>query len=166
MNVWKAGTDVDTTIKSLIANHFPLLAGIDNKILVVFKEKASKVGDAVVQGKTAKANQLLGVVGEVEYKFVITLAQDEWQSLTDREREALLFHHLCACGAEEDQQTGDVKCFVKLPDVSFFREEVEQYGFWRTSGGPPPEPNLIDELFGVKPQATPAPGTSAAPANP
>lgn len=160
MNVWKAGNDVITTMQSLIANHFPLLAGIDDQILVVFKEKASKVGDAVIAGKTAKANQLLGVVGEKDYKFTITLAADEWANLNDKEKEALLFHHLCACGVVEDAQTGDVKCFAKLPDVSFFREEVEQFGFWRTSGSTP-APNLIDDLFGEKP--APAPAAAANP---
>lgn len=144
---WIAGLDVINTVKSLIAGNFPLLAQIDDEILIIFKEKASKVGDSVVAGKTSKANALLALVGEIDYKFVLTLAGDEWQSMGDPEREALLFHHLCRCGAEENPQTGVLRTFIKIPDVSFFREEVEKYGFWRTSGTTP-EPNLIADLFG------------------
>ena len=155
MDVFKAGDEVYKTMESLIANkpNLALLAQIDDEILIVFKEKASKNGDHVILGKTAKANALLGVVGDKDYKFVITLAGDEWAALGNTEREALLFHHLCACGCEENPQSGDLKCFVRLPEVNFYREEVEEYGYWRTSGVTP-EPNLIDELFGVKPAPT------------
>jgi hypothetical protein len=156
-DLWKAGDEVYKTVQTLIANNANLapLALVDEEILIVFKEKAGKSGDQVIAGKTAKANALLAVVdGEKDWKFVITLAADEWQSMGDTEREALLFHHLCACGCEENPETGKTKCFVKLPDVSFYREEVENYGYWRTSGKTP-EPNLIEELFG--PKKTPAP---------
>jgi len=156
-DLWKAGDEVYKTMQTLIANNMNLapLALVDDEILVVFKEKASKSGEHVIAGKTSKANALLGVVDEKNWKFVITLAGDAWQAMGNAEREALLFHHLCACGVEENPETGNMKCFVKLTDVSFFREEVEKYGFWRTSGTIP-EPNLIDELFGDKTEATPA----------
>lgn len=147
---WKAGDEVYNSLKTLIAGKPNLapLAAIDDQILVVFKEKASKRGDAVIAGTTAKANALLSVVDEKDWKFVITLAGDEWQDMTDTQREALLFHHLCACGVVEDEQTGDVKCHVRIPDVSFFREEVENYGFWRTSGATASQ-DFIGDLFGT-----------------
>lgn len=154
--MWKAGAEVYKTMESLIAKNKNLsnLALVDDQILIVFKEKASTSGEHVIAGKTSKANVLLGIVdGEKDWKFVITLASDQWAKMSDSDREALLFHHLCACGVEENPQSGTIKCFVKLPDVSFFRDEVENYGFWRTSGATP-EPNLIQELFGDK-NATP-----------
>ena len=150
-DIWKAGDEVYKTMEELIANKPALthLAGVDDEILIVFKEKASKNGEHVIAGKTAKANPLLSVVAEGDWKFVITLAADEWQAMGNTEREALLFHHLCACAVDENPQTGNMKCYVRLADVSFYREEVEEYGFWRTTGTTP-EPNLIDELFGQK----------------
>lgn len=156
-DLWKAGPEVYKTMETLIANNASLtaLALVDDEILIVFKEKASSVGDHVVAGKTSKANALLGVVDEKDWKFVITLAGDEWQKMMDQEREALLFHHLSACGVVENPDSGKIRYFVKLPDVSFYREEVEKYGFWRTSGVTP-EPNLIEELFGPA-ATTPAP---------
>jgi len=157
-DLWKAGDEVYKTMQTLIANNLNLapLALVDDEILIVFKEKAGKNGDHVIAGKTSKAAPLLAVVDEKDWKFVITLAGDEWQSMLDKDREALLFHHLSACGVEENPDTHKTKCFVRLPDVSFFREEVEKYGFWRTSGATP-EPNLIDELFGDKIANPPTP---------
>ena len=149
MNQWIAGEDVVRTVQTLIANNENLapLALIEDQILVVFKEKASKSGDQVIAGKTGKAGPLLSVVSEKEYRFVITIAQDAWNELSDKDREALLFHHLCACGATENPKDGSLKTFVKAPDVSFYREEVERYGFWRTSGQVP-EPETVNDLFG------------------
>lgn len=149
MEIWKAGDEVFTLAKSLIASNPCLkdLATLDEEILIVFKEKGTKNGDHVIAGKTGKAGPLLALVGETDYKFVITLAAEEWQALSDDDREALLFHHLCACGVTENPQSGVMKCWVRIPDVSFYREEVEKYGFWRTSGVTP-EPDLINDLFG------------------
>lgn len=146
----KAGHEVYATMQALIASHFPLLAGIDDQILIVFKDKATKSGEVVIAGKTSKASPLLGVVSETAYLFVITLASDHWQTLTDAQREALLFHHLAACSVVEDPEDGSLVCSVRVPDVSFFREEVEHYGFWRTSGAVP-EADIIQDLFGDKP---------------
>ena len=148
--LWKAADEVYKTMQTLIANNPVLapLASVDDEILIVFKETASKNGDHVIAGKTSKAGPLLAVVDEKDWKFVVTLAGDEWKIMGDKEREALLFHHLCACAVKENPDTGKMSCYVKLPDVSFYREEVEKYGFWRTSGVTP-EPNLIDELFGT-----------------
>jgi len=144
---FKAGEDIHKTVKDLISKFHPRLASVADEIAVVFKEKATQVGDAVIAGKTAKAPPLLGILGETDWKFVITLAQDEWQEMTDKQKVALLDHHLCACGAEENEKDGDLKFYVRLPDVSFYKEEVERHGYWRTSGAAP-EPNHIQELFG------------------
>jgi len=144
---YKAGEDIHNTMKDLVAKFHPHLAVITEEIAILFKEKATQVGDAVVAGKTAKAPPLLSILSEREWKFIITLAEDEWQGMTDKQRMALIDHHLCACGAEEQEKDGDMKYYVRLPDVSFFKEEVERHGYWRTSGAAP-EKNHIQELFG------------------
>ncbi len=148
MEVWKAGPDVDATVKDLIANHFPDLAALDDEIAIVFREKATKNGDAIIAGKTGKAPALLGILGEVDFKFVITLGADHWTTLGDKEQRALLFHHLCGCGVEENPQSGVMRCYVRLPDVAFYKEEVQEFGFWREGGGVPDD-NTIIELFGT-----------------
>ncbi len=144
---FKAGEDIHRTMKDLIAKYHPHLATIVEEIAVVFKEKATQIGDAVVAGKTAKAPPLVGILTESNFQFVITLAEDEWNGMTDKQKVALLDHHLCACGAEEEEKSGEMKYFVRIPDVSFFKDEVERHGYWRTSGAAA-EPNHIQELFG------------------
>lgn len=145
--MWKAGDDVYNTMRDLIGKYHPDLALCDDEIAVIFKEKASKSGDVVIAGKTAKATPLLGVLGDVEYKFVITLAADAWQEMTAKQQIALLDHHLCACGVEENAQTGAVRFYIRQPDVAFFRDELERHGTWRTTGAEVEE-TVINDLFG------------------
>lgn len=147
MDVWKAGDEVMNTATDLIAKHHPNLAVIEGEIAILFREKAATNGEAVILGRTAKAPAILGVLGEVDFKFIITLAADEWASLSDEQKLAALDHHLCACGVIENADTGVLKCFVKLPDMAFYKDEVERHGFWRTTGAAP-DPKFITELFG------------------
>ncbi|GAF89263.1 unnamed protein product [marine sediment metagenome] len=149
--LWQAEKEVMDTVQSLIAQHHPHLAVCDNEIAVVFKEKASKAGDAVVAGKSAKAPELLGVLGETDWKFIITLGADVWVNLDDKEKLALLDHHLCACRVDEKPDNpGEYKFFIQPPDVAFYREEVERHGFWRKGevASTPPDKTLVEKLFG------------------
>lgn len=145
--MWKAGDDVMLIVRDLISKYHPHLAICDDEIAVVFKEKATTVGDVTITGKTGKAPAILSVLGETKYKFLIVLAADTWQELDDKQRVALLDHHLCGCRAEENPQTGNAKFFVAPPDVSFYKGEIERHGVWRTSSAPP-TPDLIKDLFG------------------
>ena len=146
-DLWKAGDDVTNTLKDLIANHHPDLALHDEEILVVFKEKASEVDGTMILGKSSKAAPLLSLVGDRSYKFVITLASDEWMKLSNTKQRALLDHHLCACRAKENDQTGATKFWIQPPDVAFYEDEVRRHGFWRTSSSPVAD-GVLTELFG------------------
>jgi hypothetical protein len=146
-DVWKADDEVINTMKDLIAKFHPHLAVCDDEIAVLFKEKASEVGDVVIAGKSAKAPALIAVLGEIKYKFVITLAADVWQDLDSKEKVALLDHHLCACRAVENPQTGESKFSLAPPDVAFYKGEIERHGLWRTSGAAP-SATLMKEIFG------------------
>ena len=148
-DMWKAGDEVTVSVRDLIAKYHTDLAMHDDEIVVLFKEKATQVGDVVVLGKTTKASPVLALLAEKPYKFVITLAADEWQRLTNSQRLALLDHHLCACRAEEDPATGVTKFWVQPPDVGFYQAELERHGFWRTTGAVAPK-NVMEELFGVE----------------
>ena len=144
--IWKAEDSVIVSMKDLIGKYHPDLALVVDEIAVVFKEKSSKVGDVDVVGKTTKAAPLLGLLGDTKWKFIIQLAADAWTNMNDKERQALLDHHLCACGVTEDKD-GNPKCFIRIPEVSFFRGEIERQGFWRTTGSAV-DPNVVQEMFG------------------
>ena len=145
-----AGDEVMESVRELITNYHPDLIPVEKEIAVIFREKAQKAGEGVYLGKSKKASPLLGVLTDTDWKFIIQIAADEWQHLNNKQRLALLDHHLCACRTEEDQTTGGVKrCFVQPPDVAFYKDEVERHGFWRAGKtNQPPEPTLIEQIFG------------------
>lgn len=143
-----ADDSVYSMMRDLVANHHPNLALCDTQIAIVFKEKAGKSGDHVIAGKTSKASELFGVLGDNEWKFVITLASDVWVDLTDREKVALIDHHLCGCKVEENQSSGALTYKVVLPEIAFYREEIERHGYWRTKGAPPSK-HLLHDIFGI-----------------
>lgn len=145
----RADDDVMKTLKALIGQHHPHLADVADQIAVLFREKAGKVGDVVVAGKTMKAPGILKTLGDQDYAFIIELAYDYWTKLSDKQKTALLDHHLCACAAEENEETGEMRFFVATPDVSFFAEEIQRHGFWRAKGSVADDDrNAILELFG------------------
>jgi hypothetical protein len=132
MDKWKAGEALHQQVQSLIGNHHPHLADIADQIVVIFKDKCSKKGDTVILGKTSKAPNILSVLGEKDYKFVIEIGADVWDTLSENQKVYLLDHQLCFIGGEEDEKTAEMKYFISEPDVYYFSQEVLRHGSWRT----------------------------------
>lgn len=150
MDVWKVKDEdgIMESVRELIANHHPDLVAVEKEIAVVFREKAASAGDLVQLGKARKAPSLLGVLTDTDWKFVLEIAHDEWQSLNNKQRLALLDHLLCSCRTDEDETTGDVKkCYIQ-PPIPYHKEEVERHGWWRTGHMTPPDQTLIEQIFG------------------
>ena len=146
-DMWKAGQDVVDTVHDLISKYHPHLLTMQDEIAIVINEKAGKAGETIVLGKATKAAPLLGVLTDKDYKFVLYVAADEWQSLNDKERTALLDHLLCACRVKEDKKTSALKPYLQ-PPPAYYKEEVERHGWWRTGKVAPPEKSLIEDIFG------------------
>ena len=147
---WVAEDSVQDSMKALVAQYHPRLAMIVDEIIVIFRKKSPEVGSLVIPGKTSKAPSILALLGKKDYRFIITLGEDVWKNHNSKEREALLDHHLCACGATENPQTGEMKYYVRPSDVSFYQEEVTRHGFWRNGGVHMPSPTEIEQIFGSK----------------
>lgn len=149
MTHWKAGKDVMDIVKKLIAKHHPHLALIEKDIGVVFKDKATEKAGLIIPGNTKKAPPLMEVLTDKKfgYKFVIEIGADAWANLSEKQRTALLDHHLCAMLVEEDKD-GGLKCSLRPPDFVGYKEEVERWGMWR----PMDEDTLtiIEQMFGEK----------------
>lgn len=146
---YKAEQEVYDLMREVVANYHPDLALVVDEIAIVFKEKASKSGGKITLGKASKASPLFGVLGDTDYKFIITLAADEWANLTIRQRQALMDSMLCACRVEEDDN-GTPVCGIALPDVSYFYDELDRWGDWRPR---PPEEgpeSPLERIFGKK----------------
>ena len=131
MDRWKAGSEIQAQIDTLIGEAHPHLADISEEIIVIFKEKASKKGGVPVLGKTGKAPALLSLLGERQYKYIIELGADTWATLEEAQRISLLDHQLCYIGGEEDEKSGEMKYHLNEPDISYFSGEVERRGHWR-----------------------------------
>ena len=145
--MWLAGEEVVNTMRDLVARHHPHLATIVDNIAILFKDKATMAGNKVVIGKSAKASPVIVTLTKKPWRFIFTLAADEWQKMEEKNRVALLDHLLCGCKGEEDEKSGEMNFFLQPPDVEFYKEEVLRHGLWRTSGVAP-TPDLIKELFG------------------
>ena len=146
---YKAESEVYDLMKEVVANYHPDLALVVDEIAIVFKEKATKSGGKVVYGKATKATPLFGVLGDTNYKFILTLAADEWVNLTGRQRQALMDSMLCSCRAEEDDK-GNLVCSIATPDVGYFYDELDRWGDWRPR---PPEDgpeSPLERIFGKK----------------
>lgn len=129
---WIAGKDTGVPeIMGHLKGHHPDLILVEDEIAVIFREKSSKRGGKVILGKAKKAPALVGILGETDYKFILEVAFDEWDGLSNKQRSALLDHLLCACRVEENPNTGEMRCFIAPPDVSFFWDELDRHGDWR-----------------------------------
>lgn len=129
--IWKATEEIQDKVKHLVANHHPELVLAADEIVVLFREKATKKGGKVILGTSKKAPAILNILADIDCKFIIELAADEWVGLSDDQQTALLDHHLCAFQVEEDPKTGDVKYSIAPPDIGYYFGEYERYGDWR-----------------------------------
>lgn len=144
---WKADQEIYDTVKDLIAQYHPGLIMCVDQIAILFKEKASMKGDVPVLATTAKASPLLGILSDVDYQFVITIAADQWNELSDRQKIALLDRQLCACKAVVNDD-GSTKYSVAPPDVFFYADELTRHGFWQTTGASVDQ-KMLDHIFGA-----------------
>ncbi len=151
VEIYKASDEIHKTLQTLVANNHPDLALVVDEIVVVFRSKAGKRGGRVVLGNSKKVAALANAIGNTDYKFVLEVAADLWEeSLTSRQREALLDHLLTACRCEEDPKSGDLKCSVAQPDIMAFRENVERYGMWfPREDSADDQPSPVEEMFGA-----------------
>jgi hypothetical protein len=128
---WKAADDVYEIMKGLVASNHPDLALVVDEIIIVFNEKARKSGGNTVYGNAGRVGKMTNVIGGTDYKFILTLGADTWETeLSSRQRKALLDHLLCMCRCDEDPSSGELKCYNVRPDIMAFRENVERYGMW------------------------------------
>jgi len=152
MDMHKAGPEVMNIVNELIQEHHPHLILIQEDISVVFREKAREVGGLVIAGATKKAPPLLPVLTDKKftYKFVIEIGENAWMELDERQKKALLDHHLCAMQVEENGDTGEIKCSVRPYDFSGYKQEFQRWGMWRPMDDE--TLSIIEEMFGKKAQ--------------
>lgn len=123
---WKAGSEIVELANSLIAKYNHNASGAN--ICYLFKSKHGKQSGLVVAGTCKKESDKSKILHG--YDYVITLADDIWQEMAPKQREALLMHEILHISAEEDEQTGDIEFGINGHDTEEFRKVIEEYGFW------------------------------------
>lgn len=122
----------------LIVEHHERLAGV--KIEYVFRRKHTKSHGRVVYGKCRKVGALAAFLaadpppGEfVDCSdvalFVVEIAYDMWEMMTESERVALVDHELCHAAVTYDAE-GDARLAIRGHDVEEFAEIIERRGLW------------------------------------
>jgi hypothetical protein len=138
---WKAGEDVHSIVRKLVANNHPDLALVLDEIVVVFRDKAGKSGGRVTLGTSRKVTPV----------FMLEIGADVWEHELDHtQQEALLDHLLCSCRCEEDEKTAEPKCSIAKPDIAAFRDNIERYGMWfpKDEGDENEKASPVEDLFG------------------
>lgn len=150
MEIWKAKKEIYEVLTSLIDGHHNDLLDVKEKILILFKEKASVKGGVTTIGTTKKAPPILaqGLVtkDQAKYTYIIELGFDAWNMLTDRQKTAQLDHCLCAMSVVYDNE-GYPKYGVKPADFAAYRGEVERWGFWHPTCEAE-SPDIVEKIFG------------------
>lgn len=94
----------------------------DASIGFIMRSEAPRSGGKITLGKARKvpADQQV----HLDFDFIIWLAEDVWDRLSRRQREALIDHELSHCKFD-----GFVAS-IKPHDVEEFTHIIERYGFW------------------------------------
>jgi len=129
--IWEATGATRELMEYIIKEHLPHLATVDDKIAILFKEKATKSGGQVIFGKSKKASAVIQALTKErgELVFLLEIGNDEWLTFSDETKMAALHHLLCCCGVEE-KEDGTERYFVRPPDASVFYENIKLFGFW------------------------------------
>lgn len=117
---------IEEVAKRLIPTYHPELASA--RIVYIFVDKASKKGGKLIPGKARR------VSGAFEYllgqDFILEVALEVWNDLSDRQRNALVDHLLESCTGVEDEQNGEMKWGMREADVREFTSILNRHGAW------------------------------------
>jgi len=110
----------------LIPTYHPELATA--RIVYIFVDKASKKAGRSVLGKARRISGSLEFL--LERDFLLEVAMDGWNELSERQRNALVDHLLESCTGVEDEKTGTMKWVMREADVKEFTSILNRHGAW------------------------------------
>lgn len=98
------------------------------KIKFICRNIAKKKNKKPVPGSVYKVNPMYKhLTGQ---DFVIEIALDVWNEMNPQQREALVDHLMMRIDIVENEETGEIKCGLRSPDVQEFAEIVERHHSW------------------------------------
>jgi len=117
---------VENIANGLIPNYHPELATA--RVMYVFVDKASAKGGRELSGKARKFSGFLEWA--LESDFVLEVALEKWNDMTESQRTALVDHLLECCTGEEDEDTGAMSWKIREPNVQEFSSVLHRQGAW------------------------------------
>jgi putative metallopeptidase len=141
---YRPAPEVEAIAGPLIeAHHQHLTEHGDVRIEYLFRSEATVKGGHVVLGKARKVSGLNAFLAgwddatdvddeagdEVRPFFVIEIAADQWATLTEAQRTALVDHELCHLNVEPTDES--VKLTLAGHDLEEFGAVVERHGLWK-----------------------------------
>lgn len=126
--VYGMADTVEEIAKKLIPTYHAELATAE--IRYVFVDKASMKSGRPILGKSRKISGAMEFL--LDANFMIEVALDQWNDLSERQRTALIDHLLECCTGEEDEEDAgaEMKWKIREPDVHEFRTILQRHGAW------------------------------------
>ena len=124
---------VGTIAAPIIKAHHAHLAG--ERIRYVFRSEHAKDAGKAVMGKARKISGLNAFLSADEDEgggdyFVIEIAHDIWQGMSNAERKALVDHELSHCRIKYSKD-GEPSLYIAPHDLEEFAAIVERHGLWK-----------------------------------
>lgn len=116
----KADPQIIELTKSIIERYHPRLRTA--RIGVIVRSEAPSTNGKVTLGKCKKISKELQL--HVPYDFLLWVAQDEWERLSERQQEALIDHELSHAGWDGMQAS------IIGHDIEEFDHILKRWGFW------------------------------------
>lgn len=123
---YSTAESAETIAQHLIPMYHPELATARIKYISV--DKGSTKNGRILPGKIRRISGALEYL--LECDFLIEIAMDAWNELSESQRQAAMDHLLERCTGEEDENTGDMKWTTREPDVSEFTAILRRHGAW------------------------------------
>lgn len=141
---WRA-PQVERIARKLIGKHHEHLNRHDVQVRCVFRDPPARSRGKLVYGKARKVSGLTAYLVGLEHEdrpsddgpvdfFLIEIAHETWQGLTERQREALVDHELCHLEVELPETSDkDRTLSLRSHDLEEFTEVVKRHGLWQPS---------------------------------
>ncbi len=123
---YSTAESAEATAQHLIPLYHPELATA--RIRYISVDKGSTKNGRILPGKIRRISGALEYL--LECDFLIEIAMDAWNELSEAQRQAAMDHLLERCTGEEDENTGDMKWTTREPDVSEFTAILRRHGAW------------------------------------
>lgn len=123
---YSTAESAEVIAQHLIPMYHPELATARIKYISV--DKGSTKNGRILPGKIRRISGALEYL--LECDFLIEIAMDAWNELSESQRQAAMDHLLERCTGEEDENTGDMKWTTREPDVSEFTAILRRHGAW------------------------------------